>query len=91
VAKSIETAKVLGCQNLVIHSQAMDDKGQFTHDGSDLSDSVKLYSVALTAQDAARLAEKAGVTLVLEASQQHFQTRLLYDDQRLYRRIVPGC
>lgn len=67
IEKSIETAKELGCKNLVIHSQAMDDKGLFTHDGSDLSEPVKLYSAALTAQDAARLAEKAGVTLVLEA------------------------
>ena len=67
VAKSIEVAKKLGCKNLVIHSQAMDDTGKFTHDGSDLDEVVKLYSAALAAQDAAKLAEKAGVTLVLEA------------------------
>ena len=67
VAKSIEVAKRLGCKNLVVHSQAMDDTGKFTHDGSDLDEVVKLYSAALAAQDAAKLAEKAGVTLVLEA------------------------
>ena len=67
VAKSIEVAKKLNCKNLVIHSQAMDDTGKFTHDGSGLDEVVKLYSAALTAQDAAKLAEKAGVTLVLEA------------------------
>ena len=67
IAKSIEVAKKLNCKNLVIHSQAMDDTGKFTHDGSDLPEVVKLYSAALTAQDAAKLAEEAGVTLVLEA------------------------
>ena len=67
IAKSIEAAKKLNCKNLVIHSQAMDDTGKFTHDGSDLPEVVKLYSAALTAQDAAKLAEEAGVTLVLEA------------------------
>ena len=67
MAQSIEVAKTLECKNLVIHSQAMDDTGSFTHDGSGLSDTVKLYSAALTAQDAAKLAEQAGVTLVLEA------------------------
>lgn len=67
LAQSIEVAKTLGCKNLVIHSQAMDDTGAFTSDGSDLDEPVKLYSAALTAQDAARMAEQAGVTLVLEA------------------------
>lgn len=65
--RSIEVAHKLECQHLVIHSQAMDDTGRFTHDGSDLPEVVKLYSAALTAQDAAKLAEEAGVTLVLEA------------------------
>lgn len=67
LAKSIEVAHKLDCKNLVIHSQAMDDTGKFTHDGGNLPDVVKLYSAALTAQDAARMAEQAGVTLVLEA------------------------
>lgn len=65
--RSIEVANTLNCNNLVIHSQAMDETGRFTHDGNELDEAVKLYSAALTAQDAAMLAAAADVTLLLEA------------------------
>jgi len=66
LAESIEVAKELGCLNLVIHSNGM-EKGIVFNDGSQMSMAKKFASMTRTFMEAAALAEKAGVKLVLEA------------------------
>jgi hydroxypyruvate isomerase len=65
--QSIEAAQKLKCKNICIHSQAMNENGQFTSLGDDLDDVTKIANAALTGKEAAKLAEEADVTLVLEA------------------------
>jgi len=66
LGRSIEAAKKLGCVRGVIHSQAMDEFGQFANDGSSLNDVTKIASAARTGMEAAKLAEENGFTLTLE-------------------------
>lgn len=66
VGRSIEAAKKLGCTHGVIHSQAMDENGQFTSTGSALNDVTKIASAARTGMEAAKLAEENGFILTLE-------------------------
>ena len=65
--KSIEKAVDLKCPNLVIHSDALNpDDGSAKDHGKDLSYETKLLNIYEVLKDAAVLAEKAGLTLVLE-------------------------
>lgn len=66
LAQSIEVAKELDCKILVLHSNGM-EKGIVFNDGSKIGLTKKIASITKTFIKAAELAEKAGVTLVLEA------------------------
>ena len=66
LAKSLQGALRLDCKHIVVHSNGI-DKGKVTNDGSTLSYAKKVASMTRTLGEAARLAEDAGVTLVLEA------------------------
>jgi len=66
LAQTIEVAKELGCKTLVLHSNGM-DKGIVFHDGLKIGITKKIASMTRTFMEATVLAEKAGVTLVLEA------------------------
>jgi len=66
LAKSLKAAQRLSCKHVVVHSNGI-DKGKVTNDGSGLSYAKKVASMTRTLGEAARLAEEAGVILVLEA------------------------
>jgi hydroxypyruvate isomerase len=66
LAESIQVAKELDCKYLAIHSNGM-DKGVVFNDGSGISLTKKIATMTRTFFEAASLAEKGGVTLVLEA------------------------
>lgn len=66
LAKSLGVAQRLKCKHVVVHSNGI-DKGKVTNDGSTLSYAKKVASMTRALGEAARLAEDAGVTLVLEA------------------------
>jgi hydroxypyruvate isomerase len=66
LSESIEVARDLGCFTLVIHSNGMEN-GFVFNDGSKISTAKKYACMTRTYIEAASLAEKAGVTLVLEA------------------------
>lgn len=66
LARSIQAARRLDCAHLVIHSNGI-EKGKVTSDGAGTSHAKKVASLTRTLGEAARLAEAAGVTLVLEA------------------------
>lgn len=66
LAKSIQAARRLDCRHLVIHSNGI-DKGKVTTDGAGTSYAKKIASMTRTLGEAARMAEAAGVVLVLEA------------------------
>ena len=66
LAKSVQVALRLDCKHIVVHSNGI-DKGKVTNDGATLSYAKKVASMTRTLGEAARLAEQAGVTLVLEA------------------------
>ena len=66
LARSIQAARRLNCQHLVIHSNGI-DKGKVTTDGAGTSYAKKIASMTRTLGEAARMAEAAGVVLVLEA------------------------
>lgn len=66
LAQSIDIAAGLGCKNIVVHSNGM-DKGVVFNDGRGISMVKKVASMARTFTEGAALAEKAGITLVLEA------------------------
>ena len=66
LSESIKVAKSLDCKHLVIHSNAMDEEGNMTI-GAEFSYAKKIASMTRTLCEAAKLAEEAGVTLVLEA------------------------
>lgn len=66
LARSLKAAQVLKCKHVVIHSNGI-DKGKVTNDGATVSYAKKVASMTRTLGEAARLAEQAGVTLVLEA------------------------
>ncbi len=66
LAESQKAARRLGCKHLVLHSNGM-DQGKLTNDGAGISYAKKIASMTRTLGEAARMAEAAGVTLVLEA------------------------
>ena len=66
LATSLKVAQRLKCQHVVVHSNGI-DKGKVTNDGSTLSYAKKVASMTRTLGEAARMAEGAGVILVLEA------------------------
>jgi hydroxypyruvate isomerase len=66
LTKSLRVAQLLNCKHVVVHSNGI-DKGKVTNDGSSLSYAKKIASMTRTLGEAAKLAEEAGVTLVLEA------------------------
>jgi len=66
LAKSLKAAQILTCENVVVHSNGI-DKGKVTNDGSTISYAKKVASLTRTLGEAAKMAEEAGVTLVLEA------------------------
>jgi len=65
--ESLDRAKELGCENLVVHSNGMDENGNITCEGSNNHYEKKIASMTRTFCEAAKLAENAGVTLVFEA------------------------
>lgn len=66
LARSLKAAHVLDCHYVVIHSNGI-DKGKVTNDGAGISYAKKVASMTRTLGEAAKMAEAAGVTLVLEA------------------------
>ncbi len=66
LTRSIQVAHRLDCHYLVIHSNGI-DKGKVTTDGVGTSFAKKVASLTRTLGEAARMAESAGVVLVLEA------------------------
>ncbi|HYE81620.1 MAG TPA: TIM barrel protein [Clostridia bacterium] len=67
VNQSIAKARILGCKNLVIHSNALGEGGVVINSYSDKSDYEKFGAMVSTLIELALIAEKEGVTLVLEA------------------------
>ena len=65
--RSIDVANTIGCEHLVLHSNAVDEYGVMADTGEEYSDVTKIAAAALAMQDAAALAEQAGVTLVIGA------------------------
>ncbi len=65
--KSIETAKYLNCCHLVLHSNALGENGVVINHYPDISDTDKLAVMTDVLKVLAPRAEKANVTLVLEA------------------------
>jgi len=66
LAKSLQVALRLDCKHIVVHSNGI-DKGKVTNDGATLSYARKVASMTRTLAEAAKMAEEAGVILVLEA------------------------
>lgn len=64
--QSLDIARKLGCENIVVHSNGM-DKGVVFNDGSGISMVKKIATMTKTFGQAAVMAEQAAVTLVLEA------------------------
>jgi hydroxypyruvate isomerase len=67
VERSLEVAGFLGCENLVIHSNALGDGGVVLNPYDHLSRLQKIEAMAETLKVLAPRAEKARVTLLLEA------------------------
>jgi hydroxypyruvate isomerase len=67
VEKSIETAKFLNCENLVIHSNALGEDGVVINDYPHISNASKIAAMFDVLKTLASTAEKSNVTLVLEA------------------------
>ena len=67
VKESIETAKFLSCENLVIHSNALDEDGRVINDYPEISNANKIAAMFDVLKTLAGVAEKSNVTLVLEA------------------------
>ena len=67
VERSLEVAGFLGCENLVIHSNGLGDGGIVLNPYEHLSRLQKIEAMAETLNRLAPQAEKAGVTLLLEA------------------------
>jgi hydroxypyruvate isomerase len=64
---SLEVAGFLGCENLVIHSNGLGDRGVVLNSYDHLSPEQKIEAMAKTLMGLAWRAEKARVTLLLEA------------------------
>ena len=67
VQESIETAKILSCDHLVIHSNALGENGVVINDYPDITNSDKIAAMRDVLKTLASAAEKSNVTLVLEA------------------------
>lgn len=67
IKESIEAAKYLNCDILVIHSNALGPEGQVINDYSDLSNMKKAGTALKVLKELAPIVEKENVTLVLEA------------------------
>jgi hydroxypyruvate isomerase len=67
VEESVKVAGFLGCENLVIHSNGLGDQGFVLNAYDHLSRLQKIEAMAETLKGLARQAEKAKVTLLLEA------------------------
>ena len=67
LGKSLEVAKDSGCGYLVMHSNAIDEDGAMEKTGENLSDTTKISAAALAMEEAAVMAGKAGITLVIES------------------------
>ena len=67
VEESIEIAKFLSCDNLVIHSNALGENGIVKNDYDNISNTKKITVMRDVLQTLAAKAEKANITLVLEA------------------------
>ena len=67
VNQSIEKAKILGCKNLVIHSNALGEGGAVMNSYNDKSNYEKFGVMVTTLMKLALIAEREDVTLVLEA------------------------
>ena len=67
VQESIETAKILSCDHLVIHSNALGENGVVINDYPDIANADKIAAMRDVLKALAGAAEKSKVTLVLEA------------------------
>jgi len=67
VQKSIETAKILSCDHLVIHSNALGEGGVVIDDYPGIANAAKITAMLDVLETLAGAAEKSKVTLVLEA------------------------
>jgi hydroxypyruvate isomerase len=67
IKESIETAKYLNCNFLVIHSNALDPQGLVINDYSKLSDYKKIGTALKVLKELAPIVERENITLVLEA------------------------
>lgn len=67
LGKSLELAKKLKCEHLVIHSNAIDENGLMVDTAQEYSDVTKIAAAVMVLQEASKMAETYGVTLVMEA------------------------
>jgi hydroxypyruvate isomerase len=67
VQESIEIAKFLSCENLVIHSNALGENGVVINPYPNIADTNKIAAMLDVLKTLAVAAEKSNVTLVLEA------------------------
>jgi hydroxypyruvate isomerase len=67
VQESIEIAKFLSCENLVIHSNALGENGVVINHYPNIADTNKIAAMLDVLKTLAIAAEKSNVTLVLEA------------------------
>jgi hydroxypyruvate isomerase len=67
VQESIDTAKFLSCENLVIHSNALGENGVVINHYPDIAETNKIAAMLDVLKSLAAAAEKSNVTLVLEA------------------------
>lgn len=64
--RSVDVAHLLGCENLVLHSNALAEEGRMCTAGNEQNDRTKIACATKNLLEAARIAEKDGVTLQLE-------------------------
>ena len=67
VQESIETAKILSCENLVIHSNALGERGMVINHYPDVAHTNKIAAMLDVLETLALEAERSNVSLVLEA------------------------
>ena len=67
VQESIEIAKILSCENLVIHSNALGENGVVLNHYPNIADPDKIAAMLDVLKTLASAAERSNVTLVLEA------------------------
>ncbi len=69
--KSMEVARRIGCDTVVIHSNALGEGGRVVNRYAELSSTVKLCAMFDALRELAPMAEDAGVTCVLEPLNVH--------------------